>query len=134
MKRNYKYRIFPSKKQESLLLATLEECRWTYNKILDTRIKAYETEKKTLNKYATNNLKLMIDGGAQAMCGGMHCFHTIGQVLLAIKDNSPVPPEPKKLTRSQKRYQEYKDSDCSESFGEWLTELKGWKKEALDFC
>ena len=56
MKRNYKYRIFPSKKQESLLLATLEECRWTYNKILDTRIKAYETEKKTLNKYATNNL------------------------------------------------------------------------------
>ena len=39
-----------------MLLATLEECRWTYNKILNTRIDAYKTEKKTLNKYATNNL------------------------------------------------------------------------------
>jgi len=56
MKKNYKYRIFPTKKQEKLLLATLEECRWTYNKILETRIKVYESEKKTLNKYATNNL------------------------------------------------------------------------------
>jgi len=56
VKRNYKYRIFPTKKQEKLLLATLEECRFAYNKILETRIKAYETEKKTLNKYATNNL------------------------------------------------------------------------------
>lgn len=56
MKRNYKYRMFPTKKQEKLLLATLEECRWTYNKILGTRIKVFEEEKKTLNKYATNNL------------------------------------------------------------------------------
>ena len=56
MKRNYKYRIFPTKKQEKLLLAILEECRFAYNKILETRIKAYKTEKKTLNKYATNNL------------------------------------------------------------------------------
>jgi putative transposase len=56
MKRNYKYRIFPTKKQERLLLATLEECRFAYNKILGTRIDAYKTEKKTLNKYATNNL------------------------------------------------------------------------------
>lgn len=56
MKRNYKYRIFPTKKQERLLLATLEECRFAYNKILGTRIDVYKTEKKTLNKYATNNL------------------------------------------------------------------------------
>ena len=56
MKKNYKYRIFPTKNQERLLMSTLEECRWTYNKILETRIKAYEKEKKTLNKYATNNL------------------------------------------------------------------------------
>ena len=56
MKRNYKYRIFPTKKQEKLLLATLEECRFAYNKILETRIKAYKTENKTLNKYSTNKL------------------------------------------------------------------------------
>lgn len=56
MKKNYKFRLYPTKKQERELLATLEECRFVYNKILDTRIKAYETEKKTLNKYATNNL------------------------------------------------------------------------------
>jgi putative transposase len=56
MKKNYKFRLYPTKKQERELLATLEECRFVYNKILDTRIKSYETEKKTLNKYATNNL------------------------------------------------------------------------------
>ena len=56
MKKNYKFRLYPTKKQERELLATLEECRFVYNKILDTRIKVYETEKKTLNKYATNNL------------------------------------------------------------------------------
>ncbi len=27
---------------------------------------------------------------------------------------------PRKLTRSQKRYQEYIDSECCESFSEWL--------------
>jgi putative transposase len=56
VKKNYKFRLYPTKKQERELLATLEECRFVYNKILDTRIKAYESEKKTLNKYATNNL------------------------------------------------------------------------------
>jgi len=56
VKKNYKFRLYPTKKQERELLATLEECRFVYNKILDTRIKVYETEKKTLNKYATNNL------------------------------------------------------------------------------
>jgi len=56
MKKNYKFRLYPTKKQERELLVTLEECRFVYNKILETRIKAYETENKTLNKYATNNL------------------------------------------------------------------------------
>jgi putative transposase len=56
MKKNYKYRIFPTKKQEKSLLATLEVCRLNYNKILETRIQAYKEEKKTLNKYATNGL------------------------------------------------------------------------------
>jgi len=56
MKKNYKFRLYPTKKQERELLATLEECRFVYNKILDTRIKTYESEKKTLNKYDTNNL------------------------------------------------------------------------------
>ena len=56
MKRNYKFRLYPTKKQEKVLFSVLEDCRWTYNKILNTRKIAYETEKKTLNKYATNNL------------------------------------------------------------------------------
>lgn len=34
-------------------------------------------------------------------------------------DNIPVPPV-KKLTRSQKRYQAYLHSECSESFTEWI--------------
>ena len=56
MKKNYKFRLYPTKKQERELLATLEECRFVYNKVLETRITAYEKEKKTINKYATNNL------------------------------------------------------------------------------
>lgn len=56
MKRNYKYRIFPSKKQEKILFTTLEECRFIYNKILNIRKNTYEIEKKTLNKYDTHNL------------------------------------------------------------------------------
>src|SRR2546421_10518220 len=51
MLKNFQYRIFPSKKQETLLNKTLEECRWLYNHLLETRKNAYEQEGKSLTCY-----------------------------------------------------------------------------------
>lgn len=47
----FEYRIFPTKKQETLLNETLEECRWLYNYLLANRREAYEQEGKTLSLY-----------------------------------------------------------------------------------
>lgn len=56
MTRTYKFRIYPSNKQELLLNNSLETCRIIYNKILETRKVAYDTEKKSISKFDCNNL------------------------------------------------------------------------------
>ena len=42
MQKQFKYRIYPTKKQTRLLNETLEECRWLYNHLLEQRREAYE--------------------------------------------------------------------------------------------
>jgi putative transposase len=42
MQKQFKYRIYPTKKQTRLLNETLEECRWLYNHLLEQRRNAYE--------------------------------------------------------------------------------------------
>lgn len=54
--RSYKFRLYPTDKQEKLLNNSLETCRVIYNKVLETRKLAYETEKKKISKYDCNNL------------------------------------------------------------------------------
>jgi putative transposase len=54
--RTYKYRIYPTKAQETLLNQQLEVCRWLYNKILGTRKDAWEQRKETLGLYDTQNM------------------------------------------------------------------------------
>jgi putative transposase len=51
--RTYKYCIYPTKAQETILEQQLEECRWLYNKILGTRKDAYEQRQETLGNYDT---------------------------------------------------------------------------------
>jgi putative transposase len=51
MHKNFQYRMFPTKKQLQSLEATLEECRWLYNHLLENRKKAYEQEGKSLSCY-----------------------------------------------------------------------------------
>lgn len=51
MKRAYKYRLYPNKTQQVLLRQTFGCCRYVYNATLDTKIKAYETNKMTLSKF-----------------------------------------------------------------------------------
>jgi putative transposase len=47
----FQYRIYPTKKQETLLNETLEECRWLYNHLLQKRKEAYEQTGKGLTLY-----------------------------------------------------------------------------------
>ena len=48
----YKYRLYPSQAQQRLLEQTLETCRRWYNACLAERKTAYETEKRTVGKFA----------------------------------------------------------------------------------
>ncbi|MEZ4726458.1 MAG: transposase [Caldilineaceae bacterium] len=56
MLKTYKYRIYPSKAQTTSLEKMLEECRWLYNKLLETRKNAYEQDGKSLGLYDTQNM------------------------------------------------------------------------------
>lgn len=51
--KTYKYRIYPTKAQETILDKMLEECRWLYNKILETRKNSYEQQGISLGNYDT---------------------------------------------------------------------------------
>lgn len=44
----YKFRLYPNREQENLILRTFGCCRFLYNYFLDIRSKAYNEEKKTL--------------------------------------------------------------------------------------
>jgi putative transposase len=48
----FRYRLYPSRTQERLLSQTLETCRRWYNTCLDERKTAWETEKRSIGKYA----------------------------------------------------------------------------------
>jgi putative transposase len=47
----YKYRIYPTSAQETLLRKTLAECQWLYNHCLEERKTSYETTKKSPSAY-----------------------------------------------------------------------------------
>ncbi len=49
--RAYKYRLYPNKQQEVLLLKHFGCARWIYNYALDKKIKAYKQDKKNLSRY-----------------------------------------------------------------------------------
>jgi putative transposase len=51
MHKTFQYRIYPTKKQVKALEATLEECRWLYNHLLEKRRDAWEQEGKSLSLY-----------------------------------------------------------------------------------
>ncbi len=51
MRKMFQYRIFPNKKQVKALEATLEECRWLYDHLLEKRRDAWEQEGVSLSLY-----------------------------------------------------------------------------------
>ncbi len=52
MERAYKFRIYPTSEQETLLQKTFGCTRYVYNYYLNKRMTAYQTDKTTLNYYA----------------------------------------------------------------------------------
>jgi putative transposase len=54
--RNYKYRINAKGGKLKKLQATLDTCRFVYNKVLETRKTAWEQEKKSLRLYDCHKL------------------------------------------------------------------------------
>ena len=51
MRKMFQYRLFPTNKQVKALEATLEECRWLYNSLLQKRRDAWEQEGQSLSLY-----------------------------------------------------------------------------------
>ena len=41
-KKSYKYRIYPTRKQQKAMETTLDECRWLYNHLLEERKTLWE--------------------------------------------------------------------------------------------
>lgn len=48
----YKYRLFPTKRQQTVLNKALEECCWLYNHFLEERKNSWEKDKISINYYA----------------------------------------------------------------------------------
>ena len=51
MRKTFQYRIYPTKKQETVLNHTLELCRELYNHLLEQRKLSWEREQKGLSLY-----------------------------------------------------------------------------------
>jgi putative transposase len=56
MLKTYKFRLYPTKSQRTMMERTLDLCRWTYNHTLAYRKNAWEKEQRSTSKYETNNL------------------------------------------------------------------------------
>src|SRR5215470_11705301 len=51
MRQTFKYRLYPTKRQQRLLDAQLEECRWLYNHLLAERREAWEQRQESVRLY-----------------------------------------------------------------------------------
>jgi putative transposase len=56
MHKVYRYRLYPTKAQETIMNQTLELCRFVYNQTLAIRKDAWEQEQKSISNYDTHNL------------------------------------------------------------------------------
>ena len=60
MLKSLKYRLRPTKKQEKVLLAHIEECRLLYNQLVCARVQAWQKNKESLSRYEqTKTIPLM---------------------------------------------------------------------------
>jgi len=58
MRKTFLYRLCPTNGQKTKLKASLDACRWTYNKTLEIRKKAWEERQESVSLYDTNHFLL----------------------------------------------------------------------------
>jgi hypothetical protein len=51
VRKTFVYRLYPTRRQRTLLRHTLEECRWLYNHLLEKRKTTYEQTGQGLTRY-----------------------------------------------------------------------------------
>jgi putative transposase len=51
MRKTFKYRLYPTPAQETATQATLDECRWLYNRLLEERKVAWDETDTSLSRY-----------------------------------------------------------------------------------
>ena len=51
MRKTFKYRIYPNRKQDCVLTTTLNSCRWLYNHFLEQRKTAWGERKECIGRY-----------------------------------------------------------------------------------
>lgn len=51
MVKSFKYKLRPTKKQENILLAHIEECCLLYNQLVCARVQAWKKNKESLSRY-----------------------------------------------------------------------------------
>lgn len=56
MLKTFRYRLYPTKAQQTTIEKTLENLRWVYNETLAVRKSAWEQEKKSVSLFKTNKL------------------------------------------------------------------------------
>ncbi|MBU3913394.1 MAG: transposase, partial [Nanoarchaeota archaeon] len=61
MQMNFKYRIYPSRTQIIKLNKTLSDCCFVYNKLLETKVNAYKTDKTNITQFDLNKIAKNID-------------------------------------------------------------------------
>jgi len=87
------------------------------------------------NRYISDkdsDLDALVNAGfmksrALAFAGGMRLYFATDKGHAAMLEQSPKPP---KLTRGQRRYQDYLANDGNMTFGEWLGIRKGFGDRA----
>jgi len=56
MRKAFRYRLYPTPSQQTVMADTLEICRWVYNETLAIRRHSWGQDKKSLSLYETNKL------------------------------------------------------------------------------
>ena len=56
MLKAYKYRMYPNKEQEKLFFQHFGACRFVYNWSLENKIRAYESEGKSISRFTLNKM------------------------------------------------------------------------------
>jgi putative transposase len=76
---NFRYRIYPTKKQASLLETTLETCRFLYNYFLEERKTAYEKDKRNIRVFDQLNTLPKLKTTYPVLCSvHSQCLQNIG--------------------------------------------------------